>query len=246
MSTTFQQFINDMLADAGVINPGQTAGTVNFGNGVRAFNRVVSNWSSKRERLFYVPESPYTLSNGVYSYQVGPGASHFPTSGGFTRPVFVQSGVIIVGNARRWPMNILTAPQWNACQNRGLSDADGPTDFYYGGASPIGIFNVAPAPTGSKSMLLDQWNPLKTFAVTDTVLLMEDYYPAEYIRGLQAAGALEISPGYRLQPNVAAAFQEALTIIETKNLELLAGSFGPTRTLDVPSNGERSPQNGAR
>lgn len=241
--TTFRQFCTDALGDAHAINPTETPSGSKLDVTRRKFGNMAQNWSANRLRLFYVPEVAYTLIGGLGVYEIGPGAAQYDTdSGNFTKPVMVQSGVVIVGNARRWPLNLCTRPQWQNNQQRAQTDPDGPLDFFYDANEPIATFNVAPKPFGPTTMYLDQWNPLRGFDVSEIDDFIDDFYPPRYILAMRKALAVELAATYQLAADqvLISEMQTAIQAIENVNNETLSGSFGTSRTLAGPIKGDGS------
>lgn len=238
----------DMYADALAEIRGTQPGQVPSGPMQQFIQRkqaqMLRSWSANRLRLFFIPEAPYSLSASVGSYQIGPGAAQFDTNtGNFVKPVFVQAAYVIVGTARRIPLNILTRPEWNVCQTRSIPDPDGPLDLFYDFNSPIATINVAPIPGNSQQMYMSQWNPLKVFEIGEEALSPEDFYPAEYIRAITLGLAIELSSsyGFSVTPELAQKFQNAIGIVEQMNNSKLSGAFGFTRTLEGPTKGDGVP-----
>jgi len=234
------------LSDLGVIQPGMTPSGMTLKVVRQQFGDMIRSWSSNRLRLFFVPEVQYAITANLGVFQIGPGAAQFDTSGGlYTRPVFVQSAQTIIGTGRRYPLNILTRPEWDALTSRGNTDPDGPTEFFYDFNHPIATFNFAPIlPLGSpnQTVFISQWNPLRIFADGEEALNVEDYYPDEYIVAMRRGLVIQLASGYRMQitQDMLGVFQAAISVVESKNLEKLTGSFGPSRTLQTPTKGDQS------
>lgn len=251
MPTTVLQLFSDALADVGGCDPGQTPSPSRIQFARRKHTGMMRSWSTKRLRLFYIPESAYTLQGGKGTYLIGPLAADFDTSTivppaaapAYVKPVFIQAGSVIVGTGRRWPLNILTRPQWDLNNTKTLTDPDGPLDLFYDFGSPMGTINIAPKPTGAQQMLLSQWNPLPTFNEGDEQLNIEDFYPQEYIKPMQLGLAIELAPAYRFQvtQDMAALFGDSIGQVERMNNDKLSGAYGTSRTLDGPVKGDGSP-----
>ncbi len=241
---TVLQHLSDALADAGMIGPGQTPSSPMAQFALRKHAEMMNEWSGKRNRLFFIGTYTYNLAAGQGVYTIGPGAADFDTNtGNYVRPVFLQAASVKIGVARRWPLNILTGPQWEVNQDREKSDPDGPEDIYYDGNIPVATFNIAGRPTGPQPMYVRQWNPLRTFDVTELALNIEDFYPAEYIKPMRLGLSMELASSYQkpIKPETPVLFNEAITAIETKNAQLQSGSFGLSRTLEAPLKGDGQP-----
>src|SRR5580692_9373672 len=141
MPTVLTLFSN-AVAEIGRVDPQQTPGGSTQAYIYGAYQDMVRAWSAIRFRLFYIPEATYLLQPNQATYQIGPGAPDFDTTArGYTRPVFVQPAQVVVGNARRLPMSILTRPQWQVDPLRNLADPDGPIHFFYDENRPTATFN---------------------------------------------------------------------------------------------------------
>jgi len=241
--------ISDSLSDVGALTPGQTPSGQRVAHAMRTQTDMLQSWSASRLRLNFVPEVSYPLTAGVGSYQIGPGAGaapNFETGGAnptYTRPVYVQAVWYIVGTARRWPLNILTRPQFGSLTTRTLQDPDGPTDYFYDYNVPIATINVAPIPQFNGFLKQAQWNPLTTFAPGDEQQLIENYFPTEYILPMRLGLTIALAPAYRFSvtPEVTAQYQDAIQKLEQINNDKLSGAFGSSRTLAGPTKGDGTP-----
>jgi hypothetical protein len=244
---TIRQFYSDALSDAGLQKPNQTATGNNIDFCHRSFDDMVRTWSKVRERLFYVPAAYYTLLANIGAYQIGPGAAQFPTAGPplwtptpFTRPLFIQSAQVIIGNARKFPLNILTRPQWDVLQTQTLLDPDGPTDLFYDFNHPVATIYVAPKPGGvgwpvGQQLILSQWNPLPCFYPGSENLLLENFYPESYFLALRKGLAIQLCDAFRMEVSqqLLGIYQGALSTIEKDNRDKVMGAFSFSRTLET-------------
>jgi hypothetical protein len=195
--------------------------------------------------LFFIPAANYTLIPGLGAYQIGPAAAQYNTSNVapnplYTRPLFIQTAQVIVGVARKWPLNILTRPQWDVLQTQTLQDPDGPTDLFYDFNHPVATIYLAPIPTTAQQLILSQWNPLKVFYPGDEQLLVENYYPESYFLALRKGLAIQLCDAYRMpvSQQLLGVFQGAIQAIENDNRDKVTGAFGPSRTLESPTKGD--------
>ncbi len=238
-STTFTAFLNQSAAEINVLQPGQSLPTSQLQFWAGAFNDMVRNMSADRLFLNYVPDVAYTCPGSAESYDIGVGASSFPTSGSTNiRPLFVESARAKVGTSRRWPLNVQTEQEFAANSRRGSSDPDGPIDFQYSASTVIGFFRFAPAPQSGQVIYISQWNPLKVFdPATEMALLMEDYYPLEYIRALKLNLAVSRAPSYKsaVSQELAGNAATALQTIRAENALRLNGSMGQSATSQAPA-----------
>ena len=247
---TVIQLYNDALSDAGLQQPNQTASGSNIAFTHRMFDDMVRTWSKVRERLFFIPAANYTLLANTGAYQIGPGAAQFNTNNVapnplYTRPLFIQSAQVIVGNARKFSLNILTRPNWDVLQTQTLVDPDGPTDLFYDFNHPISTIYVAPLPGGAgwvagQQLILSQWNPLKVFYPGDEAKLVQDYYPESYFLALRKGLAIQLCDAFNkpVTQQLLGVFQGALSAVENDNRDKVTAAFGPSRTLDGPTKGD--------
>jgi hypothetical protein len=239
---TVLQLYNDALADAGVQQPNQTASGANIAYTHRMFDDMVRTWSKVRERLFFIPAAVYPLAANRGAYQIGPGGAQFDTMANpaYTRPLFIQSAQVIVGVARKFPLNILTRPQWDVLQTQTLLDPDGPTDLFYDFNQPLATIYLAPMPGGvgwnvNQTLILSQWNPLKVFMPGDEALLVENFYPESYLMPLRKGLAIQVCDGFQkpVSQQLLGVFQGGLQAIEKDNRDKVMGAFGFSRTLET-------------
>lgn len=238
-------FIGAALTTAKVLKPGQTPTGTQVQVTEQLFFEMVTSWSARRLRLPYIPEAQYPMTAGKGTYQVGPGASDFNTTASgspYIKPQFIEAASVIVGVARRIPMNVLTRPQWDICQTKSLTDPDGPIDIFYDYNSPIATINVACKPGGDQTLYVAQWNPLMGFVPGQEQYDMLAYYPPEYIKPMRYGLAIEAAAAFGLPAgaDITTPFSESIQELENKNNDKLSGAFGTTRTLDGPVKGDGS------
>lgn len=243
MSTTVAKFLNTAASKAGVLQPGHSLSGNNLLLWLDAFNNRASNLSADRKLLHFVPDVQYACP-ALESSEIGPGAAQFDTAGGlYTRPILVESVRSVVGNARRWPLNMCTEQEWAANPRRSTTDPDGPIDFYFGAAIAKATFNFAPKPTGGQIVYVSQWNPLRRFLITEVNFDMEDYYPEEYITPLMIDLAIIRASdfGKSVSRELAASGASSMQTIIEKNQALMRGAAGQSATLQAPSMGTQIP-----
>ena len=202
---TVLELFSGAATKAGIIEPTQTpSGPMQAFIGSR-FREMIRTWSGIRNRLFFVAGVQYPTAAGVGAYLIGPGAGAAPNfdttaNPAYTRPNLVQTAQYLVGTARRWPLRILTLPGWQDLQTRNLQDPDGPTDLFYDFNHPIATINLAPKPAGVGVLFMSQWNPLPVFQDNQMQLIVEDYYPDDYLTPLTSGLAIQLwalpSPGW--------------------------------------------------
>lgn len=250
MPTIVLEYFADALTRAGLMKPGSTPPGTTSQHCRRVHKAMVKTWSANRLRLFNIPEAQYPLVGAKGAYTIGPDAmaDFDTTAGNYVRPVFIQSGRVKVGTNRRWPLNILTRPQWDVLQGRTLQDPDGPLDLFYDFAIKLGTINVAPQSTGVTTLWLSQWNALRSFEEDELALDLEDYYPLEYIKPSMLGLAVELCEAYTrpVSQELLGLFQDSISTIEKMNNEKLSGSFGFSRSLEAPLKGDGTSVSGGQ
>ena len=244
-------FCSAALTSAKVLKPGSTPTGTQLQVAMQLHFEMVTSWSSRRLRLPYIPEAQYPMTAGKGTYLIGPGAADFNTTpvGGpppvaaYTKPQFIEAASVIVGTARRIPLNILTRPQWDINQTKSLMDPDGPIDLFYDYNSPIATINVACKPGGNQVLFIAQWNALMGFVPGQEQFDVLQYYPPEYIKPMRYGLAIEACAAFGTQvtSDITTPFAESIQQLEQKNNDKLSGAFGTTRTLDGPAKGDGSP-----
>ena len=241
---TVLELFSGAATKAGIIEPTQTpSGPMQAFIGSR-FREMIRTWSGIRNRLFFVAGVQYPTAAGVGAYLIGPGAGAAPNfdttlNPAYTRPNLVQTAQYLVGTARRWPLRILTLPGWQDLQTRNLQDPDGPTDLFYDFNHPIATINLAPKPAGVGVLFMSQWNPLPVFQDNQMQLIVEEYYPDDYLTPLTSGLAIQLCGPYRrpVGQDLLGIFQASMTAVENKNQLKLTGAMTP---LSGPTIGDAS------
>ena len=167
-------------------------------------------------------------------YTFGPSGADFTTIG---RPVLIQTmSIVLAGTTIRFPMNMLTAKQWAMIPEKGLTGVL-PTDVYLVQQYPNTGIHLAPIPNaiqGLGSLLLGG-----ALAVPGPRALPTLDSPPGYMDALKYTLMLHLSPAYEkpIDPAILALAQSKKQAIQTINAQILAGSFGETRTLHGPNIG---------
>ena len=234
MSTTAQDIITSALVDCGILGQGETASPDDLSWGLTRINAIIDSWSVDRLTLYCVYQALFSLSANVQDSSLGPagGGATFTTIG---RPVLIQTASIVLpGTTIRFPMNMLTSKQFAAIAEKGLTGAL-PIDIYCDNQYPNLGFHVSPIPAASPQIEFYYWAALTQFASLTSVLAM----PPGYIDALKYTLMLHLSPAYEkpIDPAILALAQSKKAAIQTINAQILAGSFGESKTLHGPNIG---------
>ena len=247
IKTSVRDFLNSAAVAARFIAPGMSISGNHLQVWIDAFCDLARTWQADRLFGFFIPDVLYTMPSNSESFDIGPGAAAFPTDGNpplYTRPLFIESARAVVGNARRWTLNVRTEQEFSSSPLRNMADPDGPLEIYYAASINKGSFNFAPRPQLNQKVYISQWNPFQQFDITQLALFMEDYYPEEYIRALKLSLAVEAVSKYSLQspPELISNAQTAVGTIRDLNRTRLQGAQGQSATLAAPSIGAGVPQ----
>ncbi len=226
-----QDVITDTLVALGEVGQGETVNPDDLAFCLIRLNAMLDSWSTERLSLYTIPRAQFTLSASVQDYTIGPTGT-FTTIG---RPVLLQTAAIIIsGTTIRFQMNVLTAKQWAMIQEKGLVGVL-PTDIYMDQDFPNAGIHLWPIPSGTPDIELYYWNPLTQFAtVADTFT-----FPPGYQDAVKYGLMVHLAQAYNksVDPAILALAQQKKAAIQTLNAQILAGSFGESRTLHGPNIG---------
>lgn len=231
---TATQIIEDALQSIGEVGAGEVTGVDDLNYGLIRLNGIIDEWSVSRLNLYAVVRALLTLIANQQDYTMGPsgGGATFTSEG---RPVLIQTmSIVLSGTTIRFPMNMLTAKQWAMIPEKGLAGLL-PTDVYVDMQFPNLGFHLAPIPTVAQGIEIFYWAALSQFPDLTT----DVGFPPGYMDALKYTLMLHLSPAYEkpIDPAILALAQSKKQAIQTINAQILAGSFGETRTLHGPNIG---------
>ncbi len=230
-----QDVITDTLVALGEVGQGETVNPDELAFSLTRLNAMLDSWSTERLSLYTTPRAQFTLSANVQDYTIGPTGT-FTTIG---RPVLLQTAAIIIsGTTIRFQMNVLTSKQWSLIQEKGLVGVL-PTDIYLDQDFPNAGIHLWPIPSGTPDIELYYWAPLTQFvAVSDTFA-----FPPGYQDAVKYGLMVHLAQAYNksVDPAILALAQQKKVAIQTLNAQILAGSFGESRTLHGPNIGAPTP-----
>ncbi len=226
-----QDIITGAMVDIGEAGAGEVLATEDLQYGLIRLNGIIDSWSTERLSLYCVFNNTFALIANQQDYTFGPSAADFTSIG---RPVLIQTLAIIPLATLRFQMNMLTAKQWAMIPEKGLVGIL-PTDVYVDAQFPNMGIHVAPIPSGTPGLEIYYWAALTQFATLDQELAM----PPGYLDALKYTLMLHLSPAYNkpIDPAILALAQSKKAAIQTINAQILAGSYGETRTLHGPNIG---------
>lgn len=231
---TVLELITDCLVSLGEVGQGETVNTDDQSYCLTRLNGLLDSWSTERLSLYAVKRGQFTLVAGTQDYTIGPSGT-FTTIG---RPVLIQTAAIIPVGTIRFQMNVLTSKQWALIQEKGLTGIL-PTDIYLDQEFPNAGIHLWPIPSGTPDIEIYYWAPLPIFAtVGDTFSL-----PPGYNDAVKYGLLVHLAQAYNksVDPAILALAQAKKAAIQTLNAQILAGSFGESRTLHGPNIGAPTP-----
>jgi len=232
---TALDLITDALVTIGELGQGQTLSAEDGQYCLTRLNALLDTWSTERLSLYTVAKVTGLLVPAQQDYTIGLTA---PAPFNVARPALIQTASIIIAGITI-PMNVATSKQWSAIKEKALTGVL-PTDVYLDQGYPLAGLHVHPIPSGTPILEMYVWNVLAQLAGVSATF----DFPPGYYSAVMYNLALEISPGYTKEPNpaIVAMAAQKKAAIQTLNAQILAGSFGESRTLDAPNIGQVSQQ----
>lgn len=125
-------------------------------------------------------------------------------------------------------LNILTSKQWATIKESVVQGVLS-TDVYIDQNFPNLGLHFWPMPSGSPTIQVHYWLPLRSFTSVDETIDL----PPAYYEALKYALAVYISRSYQnpVNPAIVALADMKKSAMQTLNAQILAGSFTPDRTL---------------
>ena len=223
---TATQIITGALVDIGEVGAGEAVSADDLSYGLTRLNGLVETWSTERLSLYAVANAILALIANQQDYTFGPSGADFTSIG---RPVLIQTmSIVLAGTTIRFPLNMITAKQWAMIPEKGLTGVL-PTDVYLDQQYPNTGIHLAPIPNAIQGLEVFYWAALSQFPDLTT----DVGFPPGYMDALKYTLMLHLSPAYEkpIDPAILALAQSKKQAIQTINAQILAGSFGETRTL---------------
>ena len=206
------------LTELNVVSQGQAASPGDAAWALEKLQRLIDRINARREMIYNVNFSQYTLQTDHTPTTIGPGGD-FDVP---LRPVrLVSCQLVLTDNTPNVtiPMGVRDDDWWAANQIKGLTSTL-PTDVYYSPDTPLGNLNFWPVPTAVNDVILETWVGITQAVGLATNIALPpaywDYLVLALARDLTSSfgpGAVEIVSGAAFQAN----YRDALKAMESNN-----------------------------
>lgn len=210
---TFRDLLTDSLTEIGVLADGEVASAEMLTSGLRAFNRMIGNWSIQNLLIYAQTEETFALvGNGTQStFLMGPTAD-FNT----VRPKQIDGVSILTQNGIESPCDILTEEEWQRVQLKGQSTQI-PWAVYPVATNPSYSLTFWPVPAdASNSVKIYSLKPLSLITDVSAAYTL----PPGYDLALVFNFAILLCPSYQrpVTPEIASIATKALADIKRANM----------------------------
>ena len=174
-----QDIITDAMNLIGAIAIDETPTTSEFNMCLRTLNVMIDSWSAQSLMLRSTTTDLLTLVPGQYNYTIGP-LGNFNTA----KPIQINSAFLRDSQNIDTEVNIMTQNEYEALQDKAISDARPESIYYDPGAaqgSTTGTLYIYPMPDASTGYVLhlESFKYLTEFVnLTDIVTFEPAYYEA--------------------------------------------------------------------
>lgn len=209
---TATQIIKTALALIGVTRPGLTDPSATLlTESLDALNALCEGWSTERLNIHSIQTNRWPLAAGTQSYTIGPTGT-FNTA----RPVKIESASVFIDGLAKFPLEMVTAQQWEAIDDR-IASADAPSKLYNDGAAPLSKLWLWPRPQFTGAQLeLATWIQIASFPDLATDVSLS----TGYVRALEYGLALDMGarlPMAKITEAVTAQAAQALAGLRSLN-----------------------------
>ncbi len=185
---TGRDLVTASLRLIGAIAPGESLAASEATDGLSAFNRMISSWSTERLLVYSVVRETLVLTASDGDYTVG-ASGNLNT----TRPMGIEKATLIDTAQTpdaEYPLKLLSLAEWTAIVAK---DVDGlPTALYADEGYPQSTLYLYPRPSTTYTLALYSHKPMTELATLETVIAL----PPGYERALIYNFAVEIAPEY--------------------------------------------------
>ncbi len=190
-----------------------------YGDGLRALNRMLGNWSTQRSNIFNLNIDQWTVVANTQSYTIGPGGD-FDTA----RPQRIPMANLILQTTPtdvRRPMALLTDAQWASKRVQQIFSM--PLEIYNDSDAPLSKLYFWPIPDQTYQIELYTWQALtKAVSINDTLS-----YPDGYEEAIVYGVAKRLMPMFRDRRR--SAEEDALVVQQA------AASLSAIQSLNSPA-----------
>lgn len=154
---TAQDQINRALRLNNVIAANEAPNSSDTNISFRALNSMIDLWNTEQLMVYQFEDVSHTLTGGVSSYSVGPGADI-----DITRPVRIQGSYISVTDDIDRSVDILNKDDYDMINNKTVQGY--PRSLFYDPSFPAGLINLWPIPESSYVLHLKIWKSFSSYS----------------------------------------------------------------------------------
>ena len=210
MSTALE-LATDSLRLLGVIASGETLGSSEANDALRALNRMLDSWSTKNLMVLGITMEEFTLTIGTNSYTLGSGGD-FST----TVPVKIDALFIKDSDGNELPVELtFDSKRWGAISTKS-SRSNYPTLVYVDQNYPLRNVYVYPTPSEANTLIFHNARQLSQLSTLSTSLSLPKGYEDAIIYNL----AVRLAPEYgvNVSAEIAKLASETFTDIKRNNI----------------------------
>jgi|SRR5581483_2523945 len=207
------ELIESALLELGVLAPGEKPEAQDYAFCLRKLQRIIDQFNARRECIFNVNFSRFTLKTNHAPHTIGPGGDFVTT----VRPVrLVAANLVLTTSAPNIDLPIKVEDDaWWANQRVKDLTSTLPTHVYYSPDVPQGNLYFWPVPTVANDVRLELWSNLYSpVLVADKISMPQGYWEA-----IVNTLAVRCAPGFEKTPSPVLLREEtkAMQVIESNN-----------------------------
>lgn len=204
MAITGQQLCNRALELILELTPGETPNVSESGSILIRLNSLIDNWSIQETMATAAVQASIAMVSGTQSYALA------------TRVPKVVSASIIMSSGPTMPVQMVSAKEWNAIEDRD-SLSNQVTKAFYDRGTTTGTIYLSPKPAAG-TLTYVAWAAQSQFATLATSVTLQPGYE----RALTTSLAVEIAPlyGQPISDGLKAALAESMSEIRSLNKTL--------------------------
>jgi hypothetical protein len=209
-----QDLVTSALIELGVTAGGEVPSSEDSALGLEKLQRLIDQWNARRELIYSVGFSQFTLIANHGPHSIGPGGDfQLPV-----RPVRIISASFILNagstNPVDTPINIRDDDWWAANPLKSLISSI-VSDLYYDESAPLGNLNFYPICNIANPVRLEIWNSLTQAVNLQSKLGLPQGYWDAVITDL----AVRCGPAFErpISPDLREQWNRAMRIIEANN-----------------------------
>lgn len=198
------------MIEIGALAINETPTAEDLVSGLRAFNRMIGNWSTQNLLIYAQTEETFSLVGGQAAYLMGP-AGDFAT----TRPKKID-GVSIIVSGNEYPCSLLTEDEWRLIQLKSAA-SEIPTSVYPVATNPKYSLTFWPIPSAANSAKVYSLKPLSKITDVSVDYVLPDGYDLALVFNF----SILLCPSYGRQvtPELAAIATKSLADIKRANIK---------------------------